>query len=192
VNAGQRLCCSVRCVGCRQERYEPAGGRAARPITLPANRRQPMDGRSELPATTTTQYNYRTHPTPAAGSPLGAATQALATLRRAWRFPVLAALIGRTFAVCCIALTPTLYRSTARILIDTSMGRYLQPSKLTDEPFFDDSQMARQTYILSSESRSLKSTKLVGQWLQERMTDLRAEIRPDADVAVVRTSAPRT
>jgi hypothetical protein len=54
-----------------------------------------MDARSELPATTTTQYSYPdTYPTPAAGSPLGAATQALATLRRAWRFPVLGALIG--------------------------------------------------------------------------------------------------
>ncbi len=112
-----------------------------------------MDARNELPATTTTQYNYpETYSTPAAGSPLGAVTQALATLRRAWRFPVLGALIGLTVAVCYIALAPTLYRSTARILIDTSMGRYLQASKLADEPIFDDSQLASQTYILSSES----------------------------------------
>ena len=68
-----------------------------------------MDARSELPATTTTQYTYPdTYPAPAVGSPLGGATQVLATLRRAWRFPVLGALIGLTVALCYIALTPTL------------------------------------------------------------------------------------
>ena len=32
------------------------------------------------------------------------------------------------------------------------MGRYLQASKLADEPIFDDAQIASQIYILSSES----------------------------------------
>jgi polysaccharide biosynthesis transport protein len=112
-----------------------------------------MDARSDLPATTTTPYAYAdTYPTPAVGSPMGGVAQALATLRRGWRFPALGALIGLTIALCYIAFMPTLYRSTARLLIDTSMGRYLQTSKLADEPIFDDSQMASQVYILSSES----------------------------------------
>jgi polysaccharide biosynthesis transport protein len=112
-----------------------------------------MDARSELPATTTPQYNYPdTYPTPAVGSPLGGLTQVLTTLRRAWRLPVLGASIGLTIAVCYVALAPTLYKSTARIILDTSMSRYLQASKLADAPFFDDAQMASQIYILSSES----------------------------------------
>jgi succinoglycan biosynthesis transport protein ExoP len=112
-----------------------------------------MDARSELPATTTTQYAYAdTYAVPPAGTPLGGVTQALATLRRAWCFPVLGALMGLTIALCYIALAPTLYKSTARILLDTSMGRYLQASKLADEPIFDEAQIASQIYILSSES----------------------------------------
>ena len=111
-----------------------------------------MDARSELPATTTAPDTYADpYPAPPVGSPLGGVTQVLATLRRAWRFPVLGALIGLTIGLCYIALTPTLYKSTARILLDTSMGRYLQASKLADEPIFDEAQIASQIYILSSE-----------------------------------------
>ena len=105
-----------------------------------------MDARnSELPART--QYTY-----PAVDSPLVGATQILATFRREWRFPVLGALFGLTIALGYIALSPTLYKSTARILLDTSMGRYLQASKIVDEPIFDEAQIGSQIYILSSES----------------------------------------
>ena len=51
-----------------------------------------------------------------------------------------------------IAFVPTLYKGSARILIDTSMGRYLQTNKIIDAPSFDDTQIGSQVYILSSES----------------------------------------
>jgi polysaccharide biosynthesis transport protein len=122
-----------------------------------------MDARSGLPATTTPQYAYQdTYPAPGVGSSLGGVTQVLATLRRAWRLPVLGALIGLTIAVCYVALAPTLYKSTARIILDTSMSRYLQASKLADAPFFDDAQMASQIYILSSESIILPVIQSLG------------------------------
>lgn len=121
-----------------------------------------MDARSGLPATTS-QYNYQdTYPVPGAGGSLEGVAQILATLRRAWRLPVLGALIGLTIAVCYVALAPTLYKSTARIILDTSMGRYLQASKIADAPFFDDAQMASQIYILSSESIILPVIQSLG------------------------------
>ena len=113
---------------------------------LAVNRRQLMDARnSDLPAKV--QYTF-----PAVESPMIGAAQVLATFRREWYFPVLGALVGLAIALGYLALTPTLYKSTARILLDTSMGRYLQASKIVDEPVFDEAQIGSQIYILSSES----------------------------------------
>jgi polysaccharide biosynthesis transport protein len=85
-------------------------------------------------------------------SPAIGITDILVTLRRGWRFPVVGCLIGLTLAVVYIASVPTLYKSSARILIDTSMDRYLQTNKIIDAPSFDETQIGSQVYILSSES----------------------------------------
>jgi len=76
----------------------------------------------------------------------------LATLRRGWRFPVFGCLIGLMLAVSYIIYAPTLYRSTARIVIDLSMNRYLQSNKIVDEPTFHQVEIGSQVYVLSSES----------------------------------------
>jgi succinoglycan biosynthesis transport protein ExoP len=86
------------------------------------------------------------------GGPAFGITDILLTLRRGWRFPAVGCFIGLTLAVVYIASVPTLYRSTARILIDPSMGRYLQTNKIIDAPSFDETQIGSQVYILSSES----------------------------------------
>ena len=76
----------------------------------------------------------------------------LATLRRGWQFPVFGCLIGLMLAVAYIVSAPTLYRSSARILLDRSLDRYLQTNKIIDEPSFDDAEIGSQVYILSSDS----------------------------------------
>jgi succinoglycan biosynthesis transport protein ExoP len=50
------------------------------------------------------------------------------------------------------AMVPTPYKSSARILIDRGLNRYLQTNKIVDEPTFDDAEIATQAYILTSDS----------------------------------------
>jgi polysaccharide biosynthesis transport protein len=88
---------------------------------------------------------------PGAGPAIGI-VQILGTLLREWRFPVLGCLIGLTLGISYIAFVPTLYKSSARILLDRSVTRYLQANKIADDPTYDDSEIASQLYILSSES----------------------------------------
>jgi succinoglycan biosynthesis transport protein ExoP len=76
----------------------------------------------------------------------------LGTLRRGWRFPLFGCLIGVTLGVCYILFVPTLYKSSARILLDRSVTKYLQTNKIADDPTYDDAEIASQVYILSSES----------------------------------------
>src|SRR5258706_8088478 len=76
----------------------------------------------------------------------------LGTLRREWRFPLFGCLIGLTLGVCYIIFVPTLYKSSARILLDRSVTRYLQANKIADDPTYDDAEIASQIYIMSSES----------------------------------------
>lgn len=73
-------------------------------------------------------------------------------LRRGWRLPFFGCLIGGALAVAYILSQPTLYTSTARILVDRSMNRYLQTNKLIDQPTFDQAELESQIHILSSES----------------------------------------
>jgi polysaccharide biosynthesis transport protein len=75
-----------------------------------------------------------------------------AALRRYWGYLVFGGLTGLALGVSYIALVPTLYRSSARIIIDTSIDRYLQTNKIIDGPSLDDAQIGSQVYILSSES----------------------------------------
>jgi polysaccharide biosynthesis transport protein len=76
----------------------------------------------------------------------------LGTLRRGWRLVALGSLIGLMLAVAYVVYAPALYKSTARILIDLSVNRYLQSNKIVDEPTFHQAEIGSQVYILSSES----------------------------------------
>ena len=76
----------------------------------------------------------------------------LATLRQEWRLPVFGCLICLILAVSYLLSAPTLYKSTARILVDRSINRYLQTNKIVDEPIFDDAEIGSQVHIVSSES----------------------------------------
>ena len=93
------------------------------------------------------EYAYAFSAGPALGT-----TDVLGTLRRGWRFPVFGCLIGLVLAITYIVSVPTLYRSSARILLDRSLDRYLQTNKIIDEPSFDDAEIGSQVYILSSDS----------------------------------------
>src|SRR5438093_1052065 len=77
---------------------------------------------------------------------------ALWTLRRKWHFPVFGCLIGLTLAISYVVSVTTPYKSSARILIDRSVNRYLQTNKIIDEPVFDDAEVGSQVYLLSSDS----------------------------------------
>src|SRR3984893_1236410 len=74
------------------------------------------------------------------------------TLRRKWWFPVFGCLIGLTLAIFYIVSAPTPYKSSARILLDRSMNRYLESHKIIDEPTFDEQAIGSQVYLLSSDS----------------------------------------
>jgi polysaccharide biosynthesis transport protein len=76
----------------------------------------------------------------------------LATLRREWRLLVIGCLIGLTLGVFYSVFQSTLYKSSARILLDRSVTRYLHANKIGDDPTFDETEIASQVYILSSES----------------------------------------
>ena len=84
--------------------------------------------------------------------PAISARDILGTLRREWRFPLFGCLIGLTLGVCYIIFAPTLYKSSARIMLDRSVTRYLQSNKIVDDPTYDEAEIASQIYILSSES----------------------------------------
>ncbi len=84
------------------------------------------------------------------------------TLRRGWRIPLYGCLIGLGLAAAYVVVVKVPYKSSARILIDRSVNRYLQTNKISDQPTFDESEIASQVYVLSSDSvivpvvRSLK------------------------------------
>jgi len=79
-------------------------------------------------------------------------TDARWILRRGWRLPALGALIGLALAATYLLFVPDVYKSSARILLDRSVNRYLQSSKIVDEPTFDDTDIGGQIYVLSSDS----------------------------------------
>ena len=89
----------------------------------------------------------------------------LESLRRGWRYPVYGCLIGLAAAAAYVVTVKVPYKSSARILIDRSVSRYLQTNKIVDQPTFDESEIASQIYVLSSDSvvlpvvRALKLTQ---------------------------------
>ena len=74
---------------------------------------------------------------PARGSSINI-PEILETLRRGWRYPVYGCLIGLAVASTYVVLAKVPYKSSARILIDRSVNRYLQTNKIIDQPTFDE------------------------------------------------------
>ena len=93
------------------------------------------------------EYTYAS-----SAGPLLGIMDILGTLRREWRFPMFGCLIGLTLGVSYIVFVPTLYKSSARIILDRSVTRYLQANKIVDDPTYDEAEIASQVYILSSET----------------------------------------
>lgn len=73
-------------------------------------------------------------------------------LRRSWFLLVLGCLIGLVPAILYVSTLASLYQSTATILVDRSLHRYLQTNKIITEPILDYTELASQIHILSSES----------------------------------------
>lgn len=105
-----------------------------------------------MPASDYDTSPFLAYENPSLGSPAMTISDILLILRRGWRLPLLGCLIGLTAAAAYVLIAPKLYTSTARILIDRSVNRFLQANKILDEPAFDDSESGSQVYVLSSES----------------------------------------
>jgi len=90
------------------------------------------------------------HPS-GSGAAIGVA-DVVDALRRGWRLPVIGLVIGLVTGLGLLVVVKTPYKSTARILIDRSMNRYLQNNKIIDQPSLDDTEMGGQMYLLSSDA----------------------------------------
>src|SRR5689334_1733736 len=84
------------------------------------------------------------------------------SLRRGWRFPLYGLLIGLTLASVAYIYIPTPYKSSARILVDRSVNRYLQTTKIADQPTFDEGEIGSQVYVLSSDSVIVPVVRALG------------------------------
>jgi len=65
------------------------------------------------------EYGYASSGGPAASNagPSIGITDIFVTLRREWRFPLFGCLIGLTLGISYVLFVPTLYKSSARILL---------------------------------------------------------------------------
>ncbi len=110
----------------------------ARTNELPLNSDEYSDG---------SDYSQRSSARPSIG-----VTDILETLRRGWRFPLYGFLIGLALAAVYFVTVPNPYKSSARILVDRSVSRYLQNNKIVDQPTFDEPEIGSQVFVLSSDS----------------------------------------
>jgi succinoglycan biosynthesis transport protein ExoP len=69
-------------------------------------------------------------------------------------------LIGLTLGIFYVAFVPTLYKGTVRILLDRSVTKYFQASRIVDDPTYDDAEIASQVYILTSECVAVPGVRL--------------------------------
>ena len=92
-------------------------------------------------------YSQRSSTRPSIG-----ATDIIETLRRGWRFPLYGFLIGLALAAVYFATVPNPYKSSARVLVDRSVSRYLQNNKIVDQPTFDEPEIGSQSFVMSSDS----------------------------------------
>lgn len=89
-------------------------------------------------------------------------TDIFEALRRGWRFPLYGLLVGLALATIAFVYIPTPYKSSARILVDRSVNRYLQTNRIADQPTFDEGEIGSQVYVLSSDSVILPVVRALG------------------------------
>jgi polysaccharide biosynthesis transport protein len=110
-----------------------------------------MDARAnDLPSVT--EYPDASYAVGSGARPPFGVTDILESLRRGWRFPLYGLLIGLALAAIAFVYIPTPYKSSARILVDRSVNRYLQTTKIAEQPTFDEGEIGSQVYVLSSDS----------------------------------------
>jgi len=112
-----------------------------------------MDARTnELPLESEYEYSEGNHSQRSSTRPSIGATDILETLRRSWRFPLYGFLIGLALAAVYFITVPNPYKSSARVLVDRSLSRYLQNNKIVDQPTFDEQEISSQQYVMTSDS----------------------------------------
>jgi len=148
-----------------------------------------MDARTnELPLDVEHEYSDANYSQRSSARPSIGATDVLETMRRNWRFPLYGFLIGLALAAVYFIVVPNPYKSSARVLVDRSMSRYLQNNKIVDQPTFDEQEISSQQYVMTSDSvvipviRSLgltRDSEFVGQPKMggARMTDYLGDIK---------------
>src|SRR5262249_52453043 len=120
-----------------------------------------MDARADnLPLAT--EYPDAAYPAGPSARPSIGVADILESLRRGWRLPLYGLLIGLAAATIAFIYIPTPYKSSARVLVDRSMNRYLQINKISDQPMFDEGEISSQVYVLSSDSVVLPVVKALG------------------------------
>lgn len=122
-----------------------------------------MDVRTnELPLESEYEYSDGNHSQRSSARPSIGATDVLETLRRSWRFPLYGLLIGLALAAVYFIVVPNPYKSSARVLVDRSMSRYLQNNKIVDQPTFDEQEISSQQYVMTSDSVIIPVIKSLG------------------------------
>lgn len=120
-----------------------------------------MDARADdLPPVT--EYPDGAYSTGSGARPPIGVTDILESLRRGWRFPLYGLLAGLALATIAFVYVPTPYKSSARILVDRSVNRYLQTTKIADQPTFDEGEIGSQVYVLSSDSVVIPVVRALG------------------------------
>lgn len=120
-----------------------------------------MDARAE-DLTPTTEYSDAAYPAGSGARPSIGVMDIFESLRRGWRFPLYGLLIGLALAAVAYVYIPTPYKSSARVLVDRSVTRYLQTTKIADQPTFDEGEIGSQVYVLSSDSVVVPVVRALG------------------------------
>ncbi len=111
-----------------------------------------MDARVDNLPTVTEYPDASSYAAGSGARPSIGLTDIFESLRRGWRFPLYGLLIGLALAAIAFVYIPTPYKSSARVLVDRSVSRYLQINKISDQPTFDEGEIGSQVYVLSSDS----------------------------------------
>lgn len=120
-----------------------------------------MDARAE-DLTPATEYSDAAHSAGSGARPSIGVMDIFESLRRGWRFPLYGLLIGLALAAIAYVYIPTPYKSSARVLVDRSVTRYLQTTKIADQPTFDEGEIGSQVYVLSSDSVIVPVVRALG------------------------------
>src|SRR5689334_14387132 len=120
-----------------------------------------MDARAEE-LTLATEYSDAAYPAGSGARPSIGVMDILESLRRGWRFPLYGLLIGLALAAIAFVYIPTPYKSSARILVDRSVNRYLQITKIAEQPTFDEGEIVSLVYVLSSDSVVIPVVRALG------------------------------